>query len=123
MRLSFVKLNVEQMEPALAFWQEAFGFELVKTFDEDHFLEHILALPGEGPSMDLMLVRHKDGRRIETGNGYGPVGLVCDDIEAAHGKAIACGALETLAIFEVAGMKVSILVSPQGHEIELLQRL
>ena len=123
MRLSFFKLNVEEMEPALAFWQETFGFELKTTYDETDFLEHILTLPGDGPSADLMLVRYKDGRTIETGNGYGPLGLACDDIEAAHAKAIACGAVETLAVFEVVGVKVSMLRSPQGHEIELIQRL
>lgn len=120
-RLSFFKLNVEEMEPALDFWRDAFGFEVARTFDESEFLEHVLALPGQENGPSLMIVRYKDGRSIEVGNGYGPVGLVCPDIAAAHQKAIDCGAVETLAITPIGTVKVSMLNSPQGHSFELVE--
>ena len=46
-RFSFVKLQVEDMAGALAFWQAAFGFAVRGTYDEPTFFEHILTIPGD----------------------------------------------------------------------------
>ena len=119
-RLAFFKLNVPAMAPALAFWREAFGFEVTMTFDEADFSEQVLALPGHGEP-NLMLVCHKDGRTVAPGPGHDPVGLACDDIAASHARAIAAGAIGETGIFTVGPVQVAILRSPQGHEIELIQ--
>src|SRR5690606_26918525 len=74
-RLGFFKLNVPEMDPALAFWREAFGFEVTMSFDEPDFSEHILALPGQPAGPNLMLVEYKDRRDVSVGPGHGPVGL------------------------------------------------
>jgi len=120
-RLGFFKLNVAEMEPALAFWQGAFGFEVSATFDEPEFFEHVLALPGQPGGPSLMLVRYKDGRDARVGPGHGPVGLICDDIHASHDRALACDAEKVTGVFEAAGVRIAVLKSPQGHEIELIQ--
>lgn len=120
-RLGFFKFNVPAMEPALAFWREAFGFVIVQTFDEPNFLEHILALPGQEAGPNLLLVQFADGRDVRVGPGHGPVGLICDDIEASHARAVASGAAAVTGVFETAGVKVAIVTSPDGHEIELIQ--
>lgn len=120
-RLAFFKLNVPDMDAALAFWTEAFGFSVATTFDEPDFLEHILELPGEEAGPSLMLVSYKDGRDVKVGTGHGPVGFVCEDIEASHAAALAVGARQVTGVFEAAGVKIAILESPEGHEIELVQ--
>lgn len=120
-RLGFFKLNVPQMEPALAFWREAFGFAVTNTFDEPDFLEHMLMLPGQEQGPNLLLVAYKDGRDVSVGAGHGPVGLICDDIAASHQRALDCGAQALTGIFEAAGVQVAMLQSPQGHQIELVQ--
>ncbi|MGX7895779.1 VOC family protein [Tsuneonella sp. HG222] len=120
-RLAFFKLNVPAMEPALAFWCGAFGFAVTMTFDEPGFLEHVLALPGQEAGPMLMLVESRDGRDVTVGRGHGPVGLMCDDIQAEWDRAIAHGATPVLAPFEAGGAQVAILASPEGHEIELVQ--
>ncbi len=120
-RLGFFKLNVPAMEPALAFWREAFGFAVVQTFDEPEFLEHILALPGQEAGPNLLLVQFRDGRDVRVGPGHGPVGLVCDDIVTSHAVALVHGAAAVTGVFETAGVKVAILTSPEGHEIELIE--
>lgn len=120
-RLGFFKLNVPAMAPALAFWREAFGFAVVQTFDEPEFLEHILALPGQEAGPNLLLVQYKDGRDVGVGPGHGPVGLICDDIAASHASALANGAAAVTGVFEMAGVRIAILTSPEGHEIELIQ--
>lgn len=120
-RLGFCKLNVADMEPALAFWQGAFGFQVAATFDEPDFFEHVLALPGQEAGPNLMLVRYKDGRDVRVGPGHGAVGLICDDIQASHDLALACDAEKVTGVFEAGGVRIAVLRSPQGHEIELIQ--
>ena len=120
-RLGFFKLNVTDMEPALSFWQGAFGFAVSATFDEPEFFEHVLALPNQPDGPSLMLVAYKDGRDARVGPGHGPVGLICDDIQASHDRALACDAEKMTGVFEAAGIRIAVLRSPQGHEIELIQ--
>lgn len=120
-RLGFFKLNVPEMDPALAFWREAFGFIVTATFDEAEFVEHMMALPGQEAGPHLLLVAWKDGRACGVGPGHGPVGLVCDDIAASYERALAHGARALTGVFEAAGVQVAMLASLQGHEIELVQ--
>ncbi len=120
-RLGFFKLNVPDMESALAFWREAFGFAVTTSFDEPDFVEQMMALPAQEAGPHLLLVAYKDGRDVSVGRGHGPVGLVCEDIAASHERALACGAEPLTALFEAAGVRIAMLKSPQGHEIELIQ--
>ena len=121
MRLSFFKLNVADMDAALGFWRVAFDFEVVQTFDEAEFLEHIMALPGQEAGPNLLLVRYKDGRDVAPGPGHGPIGFKVDDIEAAHAQALAGGAEQLTGVFAAGPVRVAMLRSPDGHEIELVQ--
>lgn len=120
-RLNFFKLAVPEMERALAFWRDAFGFEIVASFDEEEFLEHILALPGEPGGPSLILLQYKDGRNLEVGNAHGPVGFHCDDIIASHDRLLASGANDITGVVDVGPVRVAIVRSPDGHEIELVQ--
>lgn len=121
-RLGFIKLNTADMEGALAFWNRAFGFTLRQTYDEPGFLEHILELPGQPGGLSLMLVQPKPVAELVVGTAHGPVGLTCGDIVTTLESALAAGARKTMDITEVApGVRVCLLVSPQGHEIELVQ--
>jgi predicted enzyme related to lactoylglutathione lyase len=121
-RLAFFKLNVPEIVPALAFWREAFGFEVTQTFDEVDFLEKVLELPGQANGPNLMLVAYKDGRDVSVGHGHGAVGLQCSDIAASHDRALKAGAVKGTGVMTVTGdIQVAVLHSPQGHEIELVQ--
>ena len=120
-RLGFFKLNVLEMAPALAFWREAFGFEVTMSFEEADFAEHVLTLPGQESGPNLMLVEFRDRRDVTPGPGHGPVGLICDDISASHARALSCGAQELTGVFEAGGVKIALLKSPHGHEIELVE--
>jgi predicted enzyme related to lactoylglutathione lyase len=121
-RLAFFKLNVPEIVPALAFWREAFGFEIAQTFDETEFHEKVLALPAHAGGPSLMLVAYKDGRDVTVGHGHGAVGIQCSDIAAAHERALAAGARKGPGLITGGdGIKVAVLHSPQGHEIELVE--
>ncbi|MFC4256037.1 hypothetical protein GRI97_12090 [Altererythrobacter xixiisoli] len=120
-RLNFFKLAVPEMEPALNFWCDAFEFEIAASFDEEEFLEHILSLPGEPGGPSLILLQYKDGRAIEIGNAHGPVGFHCDDITVSHDRLLASGASDITGVVDVGPVRVAIMRSPDGHEIELVQ--
>ena len=120
-RLGFFKLNVPDLEQATAFWREAFGFTVTGHVDEPDFLENILTLPGQPSGPNLMVVQYKDGRDVTVGPGHGAVGLICEDIRASHDRALECDAEKVLDVFEAGGVKIAVLKSPQGHEIELIE--
>lgn len=121
-RLAFVKLNTSDMDGALAFWRDAFGFRVRQTYDEPTFLENILEIPGQPGGLSLMLVQPKDGPDMVAGTAHGPVGIQCSDIVTTLEHALAAGGRKTMDITEVApGVRVCLLFSPQGHEIELVQ--
>jgi len=122
LHLAFFKINVPEIVPALAFWQNAFGFEVTQTFDEAEFLEKILAVPGQPNGPNLMLVAYKDARDVTVGHGHGAIGLQTSNIGQSHAKAILAGAKQGTGIITVgAGIQVAVLHSPEGHEIELVQ--
>ena len=120
-RLGFFKLNVPDLEQATAFWREAFGFAVTAHVDEPVFLENILTLPGQAAGPNLMVVQYKDGRDVTVGPGHGAVGLICEDIQASHDRALVCDAEKVTGVFEAGGVKIAVLLSPQGHEIELIE--
>ena len=121
LRLAFFKLNIPEMDKALAFYRDALGFAVTRTFDEPDFLEHIMALPGQEAGPNLLLVEYKDGREVGVGPGHGPVGFMTDDIDAAIERAVSAGAMVVLPVFEMDGVRIAMLLDPWGHEIELVQ--
>lgn len=120
-RLGFFKLNVPDLAVATEFWRNAFGFAVTGRVDEPAFLEHIMALPGQQQGPNLMLVQYKDKRDVTVGPGHGAVGFVCVNIRSSHDHALRSGAIQVNDVFEAGGTKISVLRSPQGHEIELIQ--
>ncbi|MBS1239559.1 MAG: hypothetical protein H6R45_265 [Proteobacteria bacterium] len=121
-RLAFFKLNVPDMDAALAFYRKVFGFTVIQTFDEEDFLEHIMALPGQEAGPNLLLVAYKDGREVAVGPGHGPVGFMTDNIDALYAKAVAAGANPIVPVFDLGAVRVGIFLDPDGHEIELVQQ-
>lgn len=121
-RLSFIKLNTADLAGAEEFWSRAFGFARTMAYDEPGFLEHILEIPDQPGGLSLMLVQPKPVAQPTVGTAHGPVGLTCSDIVTTLESALAAGARVTMPITEVApGVRVCLLLSPQGHEIELVQ--
>jgi lactoylglutathione lyase len=76
-------------------------------------------LPGQ--QFNLVLCSWKDGRETVMGNGFGPLGLVTRDVEGAYKHALSCGATSERAPVDVGANRISFVLDPEGHQIELIQ--
>lgn len=118
-RFNFVKIVVADLAAAEAFYTQAFGFAVQNRIDAPAFREVMLAQK-EG-AFTLVLYHHTDGRSLDAGSGWGPLGFIVRDCDAEHARVIGLGASEVRAPAAFGGMKVSFVADPEGHEIELLQ--
>lgn len=118
-RFNFVKIVVSDIAAMEQFYTGAFGFEVQNRIDTPQFREVMLAQ--KAGAFTLVLYQHTDGRALDIGNGWGPLGFIVADCEAEHARVLGLGASEARAPIAFGGMKVSFVTDPEGHEIELLQ--
>lgn len=118
-RFNFVKIVVTDIAAAESFYAEAFGFAVQNRIDTPAFREVMLAQ--KAGAFTLVLYHHTDGRLLENGNGWGPLGFIVRDCAADHARLLGLGASEVRAPATFGGMTVSFIADPDGHEIELLQ--
>jgi len=116
---TFVKLTVADIDAATKFFVEAFGMTHADTVDTPEFTEHMMA--GKKGSATIVLFYWKDGRAIETGNGYGPVGMITRDLESDLERALAAGAKQKRETVNFGPARISFVLTPDGHEIEMIQ--
>ncbi|MDB5677745.1 VOC family protein [Sphingomonas bacterium] len=118
-RLNFFKLVVKDAGAMTSFYQRAFGFEERNRVAMTGLIEVMLAMPGE--AFNLVLYQHTDGREIDIGSGYGPVGFLTRDVDGAYSHALDCGATAARAPFDLPSMRIAFVNDPEGHQIEMIQ--
>jgi predicted enzyme related to lactoylglutathione lyase len=117
--LSFVRLNVADMRRMVAFYEKAFGMTEQRRMDNGGNQEVILTTPG---GLDLALQHFKDNRKLSLGDAYGEIGFYLQDVDGAYKRAVDAGATSRVAPGGGGGLRVAIVVDPEGHPIELLRR-
>ena len=117
--LSFVRLNVADMAKAVAFYEKAFGMAEQRRMANGGNLEVILTTPG---GLDLALQQFKDKRKLTLGDAYGEIGFYIQDVDGAYRRAIDAGAASRTPPGGGGGLRVAIVLDPEGHPIELLRR-
>ena len=60
-------------------------------------------------------------RAIETGNGYGPVGMLTRDLDADLARAVKAGAKQKGETVSFGPARIAFVLTPDGHEIEMMQ--
>ena len=118
---SFMKLVVENADEAAQFYCDAFGMVRTDTLDLEPLVEVFLEWPGN--EFSLVLVAYKRAFDLQNGNNWGPIGFDTDDLDALMERALAAGATVKIPAGTLDTLRYVILESPQGHEIELIQRL
>jgi lactoylglutathione lyase len=118
LRLNFFKITVKDVDAMVAFYTGAFGFEEQNRIALPGLVEVMLALPKQ--QFNLVLYHWTDGREITIGNGYGPIGLLTKNVDAACDHAVKFGAQLTREPFDLSNMRIAFLVDPEGHELELI---
>lgn len=116
---TFVKLTVSDMEAMTRFFVDGFGMTHADTVDTPEFLEHMMA--GKKGSATVVLFQWKDGRAIEIGNGWGPLGMITRDLDRDLERAIAAGATQRGDKVAFGKSQIAFVKTPEGHEIEMMQ--
>ena len=116
---TFVKLTVADIDTATTFFEKGFGLTHADTVDTPTFREHMLT--GPKGAMTIVLFHWKDGRTIEVGNGYGPVGMISRDLDADLARAVAAGAKQRGETVQFGPARIAFVNTPEGHEIEIMQ--
>lgn len=116
---NFFKINVADLDAAVAFYTQVFGFAVADKISTDEVEERMLAMPGA--KFTLVLLQWQDGRAITVGNGFGPAGFLTRDVDAAYARALAHGASAHRPPTDMGPMRVAFVLDPEGHEIEMIQ--
>jgi catechol 2,3-dioxygenase-like lactoylglutathione lyase family enzyme len=117
--LSFVRLNVSDMAKTVAFYEKAFGMTEQRRMANRGNLEVILTSPG---GLDLALQQFADKRTLTLGDAYGELGFYLEDVDGAYRRAMDAGAASRMAPGGAGGLRLAIVLDPEGHPIELLRR-
>ena len=118
-------VRVRDAQRSCAFYADAFGLEVVETFDFDDF--SLIYLRHPSSPFELELTVNKDRTEAYVlGDGYGHLAVVVDDVDAEHARFVSlhleAGPLrdfkhdgKTLARFFFA-------TDPDGYKIEVIQK-
>lgn len=116
---TFVKLTVKDMDAMTRFFVEGFGMTHADTIDTPEFCEHMMA--GKKGSATVVLFHWKDGREIEIGNGWGPLGMITRDLDHDLEQAVTAGATQRGETVSFGKAQIAFVKTPEGHEIEMMQ--
>ena len=117
--LSFIRLNVSDMPRMVAFYEQAFGMTEQRRMANGGNLEVILTTPG---GLDLALQQLKDRRHLSLGDAYGEIGFYIQDVDSAYKRALDAGAAPKTPPGGGGGLRVAVVLDPEGHPVELLRR-
>jgi DNA-binding transcriptional MerR regulator len=122
-RVAEINLGVNEIEQARNFYEAAFRVEFTEDHHEDGFW-HLMAAFGSWPSDEFFLLNIHEARFDEYRAGRADFGLLVDDLDAVHTRALAAGGVELAAPHDASGMpRCSTICDPSGNSITLYQNM
>jgi DNA-binding transcriptional MerR regulator/catechol 2,3-dioxygenase-like lactoylglutathione lyase family enzyme len=115
-----LKIAVDDVDDAIVFYQQAFGFhyDVTRRTDEGDYSSFMFSKYGE---RDFFLLHLLDETAVDR-PGPTTFGLLVDDLDAAHERALAAGAIEVTKPQEPQGMpRTSAVKDPSGNWVWLYQ--
>jgi DNA-binding transcriptional MerR regulator len=120
-RVAEINLGVDDVDAARRFYEATFGLEFTEDRHEDGFV-HLLAAFGSWPSDEFFLLNIIDGADDPYRAGRANFGLLVDDLDAVHQRAIAAGGTEMIAPRDMVGMpRSSTVIDPGNNLVNLYQ--
>ena len=116
-----IKLAVDDVDAAVTFYEQAFGFhyDVTRRTDEADYSGFVFSRYGEN---DFFLLHLIDARGDADRPGPTTFGLLVEDLNESHGKALDAGATEMTAPHDAQGMpRCSAVKDPSGNWIWLYQ--
>lgn len=115
-----LKIAVDDVDEAITFYQQAFGFhyDITRRTDEGDYSSFMFSKYGE---RDFFLIHLLDDSALDR-PGPTTFGLLVDDLDAAHERALSAGATEVMKPEEPQGMpRTSAVKDPSGNWIWIYQ--
>jgi predicted enzyme related to lactoylglutathione lyase len=115
-----LKIGVDDVDEAIAFYQRAFGFhyDVTRRTDDGDYSSFMFSKYGEG---DFFLIHLIDESAVDQ-PGTTTFGVLVDDLDVAHDRALAAGAIEVTKPRDAQGMpRNSAVKDPSGNWIWLYQ--
>ena len=115
-----LKIAVDDVDEAIAFYQQAFGFhyDITRRTNEGDYSSFVFSRYGEA---DFFLIHLLDETAADR-PGQTTFGLLVDDLDATHKKALAAGATEVVEPRDAQGMPRNAAVKdPSGNWIWIYQ--
>lgn len=115
-----LKIAVDDIDEAISFYQQAFGFhyDVTRRTDESDYSSFMFSRYGEG---DFFLIHLLDEEAFDR-PGPTTFGVLVDDLDSSHTKALAAGATEIIAPQDAQGMpRNSAIKDPSGNWIWIYQ--
>jgi DNA-binding transcriptional MerR regulator/catechol 2,3-dioxygenase-like lactoylglutathione lyase family enzyme len=121
-RVAEINLGVSDIAAARRFYEVAFGVEFTEDHHEDGGYWHLLAAFGAWPSDEFFLLNIHEAKYDEFRAGRADFGMLVDDLEAVHARALTAGGTEINAPHDAEGMpRCSAVCDPSGNFINLYQ--
>ena len=120
-RPSQIKIAVDDIDAAAAFYAKAFGFrsEVVRRTDQVDYSAFMFGTYGREGFFLMHLIAGQDRMDLP---GPSTFGLLVDDLDAYHARAVEAGAAKTVAPHDAQGMpRCSAVRDPSGNWIWLYQ--
>jgi predicted enzyme related to lactoylglutathione lyase len=120
-RPSQIKIAVDDVDAAVAFYVTAFGFnyEVVRRTEQSDYSAFMFGAYGQDSFFLMHLIAGQDRMDLP---GPSTFGLLVEDLDVCHAGAIEAGAAETVAPHTAEGMpRCSAVRDPSGNWIWLYQ--
>jgi lactoylglutathione lyase len=121
MKLDHTMLRVSDPEEVIDFYEEAFGFELVRKSEQEAFTLYFLRIPGQDAQIELTY-NHGEDDRYGKGEGYGHIAIRTDEdqsLQEAYDRAVKAGGEDYRPPEECPG-NYGFVKDPEGYEVEII---
>lgn len=122
MRFAHTMLRVGDPEAMVAFYRDAFGFELREKKEMDTFTLYFLRIPGQDAELELTY-NHGEDEPYEKARGFGHIAIRIDEgqsLQDAYQQALEAGGEDYRPPEDCPG-DYAFVKDPEGFEVELVE--